>query len=523
MSTLLDTSTIPGGDAIVPVGPSSLAFPMVKIPSRQAKPRDTGQTMVIEKGLGPRAVEDLIEVAGFCIDIVKFGWGTARLIEERLLRRKIEMYRTAEIDVLLGGTFLEIAFDQGKVQEYLEYAKALGVSAIEVSNGIHPTMRAEDKRALIRAACGLGFRVLSEVGRKLPLEDDNLSVPQRIAEAKHDLDAGAEKIVFEARESGTVGIFEPSGEINKEMAYELFQGIDTNLTVWEAPRKPQQVWLLQNLGSNINLGNVAAEDALSLETLRLGLRGDTMRDHQKGAFTLYVDVGVGGALRAKTRGNIVVLVDALRASTTIVQALAQGATVRPVVGADECIGQLTAGERGGKKLPNTNFSNSPTEIAGERLEGKELVLTATNAMECLKAAGGSENVVVVGSVTNASAVARAVLDLVQRSGRNVTLLAAGRNNVPVIEDVIGVTEIAKRLHSYVLHGILELHYSENIEADFLNSESGKNLVELGYARDVLFCAQPDLFDLVPVYDGRLITRLEYRNPAPPSEDLPPQA
>jgi len=497
---------------------SSAAFPMVHVAWRPEKPRTTGMTMVIDKGLGIRATEDLVEVAAPYVDVVKFGWGTSRLIDESVLHRKIEMLREASIDVSLGGTFLEIAFDQGKVREYLDYARNLGVAVMEVSNGIHPTMNGDDKLALIRAARDMGFRVFAEVGRKLPAEDKQLAVADRIAEAQRDLAAGAEKVICEARESGTVGIFETSGEINKELAYQLFQGLDTDGVIWEAPKKSQQVWLLQNLGANINLGNIAVEDATSLETLRLGLRGDTMRDHQKGAFTLYVDVGVGGALRAKARKNIVVVVDALRASTTIIQALAQGARcVRPVVSADECRGDVTAGERGGRKLPNTDFSNSPTELADQCLEGKELVLTATNGTECIKAAGGQDAFVLIGSVTNASAVARAVLDLVRQRGKDVTLLAAGRNNVPVIEDIIATTEIAKRLHSYVLRGILGLHHSRNIEADFLSSESGLNLIQLGYAKDVLHCAQIDLFDVVPVFDGRVITR--HVGQAPPDEIL----
>jgi len=490
---------------------SELAFPMISIAARLSKPRNTGQTMVIDTGIGLRATQDLVDVSGPCIDVVKFGWGTSRLIPESLLRRKIEILRAADIHVSLGGTFMEIAFDQGKVQDYLAYAREIGISMIEVSNGVHPTLRSEDKQALIVAARSAGFHVVSEVGRKLIAEDEKLSVDDRICEAQRDLAAGAEKVICEARESGTVGIFEASGEINKELAFRLFQALDTNLVIWEAPRKPQQVWLLQNLGANINLGNVAVDDALSVETLRLGLRADTMRDHQKGTFTVYVDVGVGGALRAKARKNIVVLVDALRASATITYALARGAaTVRPVLSADECVGEVTACERGGKRLPNADFSNSPTELASADLAGKELVLTTTNAIECLKAAGGPDQCVLVGSVVNASAVARAVQDLARRSGKNVTLLAAGRNNVPVAEDIIGVSEIARRLESYVLRGIYDLYHADNIEADFLNSESGRNLVQLGYAKDVIQCAQVDTYDLVPVYNGEVITRLDDR-------------
>ena len=483
---------------------------MIEVARREAKPRRTGLTMALDKGMGLRATESLIEVAGPYVDVIKLGWGTARLVQEKLLRRKIEMLREADIAVCPGGTFLEIAFDQGKAEEYLAYARDIGMSVVEVSRGIHPTMREEDKEALIRAARGLGLRVFAEVGCKIAAEDVLLTVEDRVREARRDLAAGAEMVICEARESGTVGIFEADGEINKEMAYQLFQELDTNQIIWEAPRKPQQVWLLQNLGANISLGNIATDDLLSVETLRRGLRADTMRDHRRGTFTLYVDVGVGGALRAKARRNIIVLVDALRASATITVALAHGAReVVPVLTAEECVGELTAGERGARKLPNTDFNNSPTELAGAEIQGKQLVLTATNAVECLKAAGGEDNYVLIGSLVNASAVARAVLTLVETSGKDVTLLTAGRNNVPMTEDIVAATEIATNMHSYVLRGILGLRHSENVDADFLNNESGRNLVELGYARDVLFCTQIDLYDVVPVYDGRRIVPLKF--------------
>jgi 2-phosphosulfolactate phosphatase len=465
--------------------------------------------MVIDTGMGLRATQDLVGTAAFYVDIIKSAWGTSRLLSESVVREKINLLRAADVDVSLGGTFLEIAFDQERVDEYLQHARTIGISTIEVSNGIHPTMQAQDKEWIIRRAADMGFRVLSEVGRKLASEDELLSVRDRIGEAERDLAAGADKVIFEAREAGTVGIFTPTGEVKKEMAYQLFQEIDTTRIIWEAPKKPQQVWLIRNLGPNANLGNIAPTDLLSVESLRLGLRADTMRDHRKGVFSVYLDVGVGGALRAKDRADIVVVVDALRASTTIIQALELGARcVRPVVSADDCVGDVTAGERGGTKLPHTDFSNSPTELIPETLRDQELVLTTTNGTECIKAAKGEDNPVLIGSLTNATAVSRLLLDLVRRTGRNVTLLAAGRNNLPAIEDVISVTEIKQRLNSCVHRGILELRQSDSFEGDFLNSDSGRNLVKLGYARDVLFCAQLDRFDIVPAFDGERITILQ---------------
>lgn len=507
-TTTSDSKPPPLASRDRPPGDAPLSFPMIGIDSRPSKPRRLGITLVIDTGLGLRATKDLIATTAPYLDIVKFAWGTSRLLSEDVVREKIGLLRAADVDVSLGGTFLEVAFDQDRVVDYLRHAKGIGISAMEVSNGIHPTMQAADKERIVGQAADMGFRVLSEVGKKLASEDELLSVRDRVQEAERDLAAGAEMVILEAREAGNVGIFTPAGEVKKEMAYQLFQELDTTRIIWEAPKKSQQVWLIRNLGPNANLGNIAPTDLLSVESLRLGLRADTMRDHRKGVFHVYLDVGVGGALRAKERSDIVVVVDALRASTTILQALELGARcVRPVVSADDCVGEVTAGERGGKKLPHTDFSNSPTDLTSDVLRDRELVLTATNGTECIKAAKGADNPVLIGSLTNATATAGTLLDLVRRTGRNVTLLAAGRNNLPAIEDVISVTEIKQRLESCVDRGVLEPYQSDSFERDFLDSDSGRNLVTLGCTRDVIFCAQLDHFDIVPVFDGETITVL----------------
>jgi 2-phosphosulfolactate phosphatase len=487
----------------------SPSFPFIELAERVRKPRHSGLTMVMDKGMGTRHAADLIETAASHIDIIKLGWGTSGVFDESVLREKIRLYRDAGIEVLPGGTFLEVAFDRGCVDEFFRHAKKLGFSAIEVSNGIHPKMNAEAKQKLIRQACKKGFYVTSEVGRKMSEEDLLLTAAMRVEEARADLEAGALKVVMESRESGTVGIFNADGKVNSELAQELFQKIDPDCIIWEAPRKQQQVWLINQLGSEVNIGNVPPEEVISLETLRLGLRGDTFREHRRGAFAVYLELGIGGALRAQRRGDIVVMVDALRASTTIAQALVCGArSVVPVVSADELSGEVTAGERGGMKLPNADYSNSPLELKNANLMGRELVLTTTNGTECIKAARGADNPVLIGSVTNSTATAGVALDLVRQTGRNLTLLAAGRNNLPAIEDRIGITEILKCLDAPIPRGILEPYYSNNIERDFLTSDSGINLSRLGYVQDVIYCSQKDIFKMVPVFDGHAIRPYE---------------
>jgi 2-phosphosulfolactate phosphatase len=481
-------------------------YAFLQLTQRPAKPRKLGMTMVIDKSLGLNAAADLVASAAAHIDLIKLGWGTSCVTSLDVLKEKIALYRSHGIRVLPGGTLFEIAFDRGKVDEYLAETKALGFDAIEVSNGIHPHLDTDKKHELIRRANTAGFYTLSEVGKKLPEEDHLLSSGDRVREARADLAAGAHKVVMESRESGTVGIFTETGKIDSRMAYDIFQQIDPDDIIWEAPRKEQQVWLLQQLGPHVNFGNIATNDVISLETLRLGLRGDTMREHRRNSTVVYLELGIGGSLRAQRRGDIIVMVDAIRASTTILQAFASGVSrIKPVTGADELVGDVTAGERGGEKLPNADYGNSPTELAAVDLSGRELVLSSTNGTECIRTSKGENSRVFIGSITNATAIARKVSQVAEETGKNITLLAAGRNNLPAIEDRIGVTEILKRIESPTQRGILAPHYSEDFERDFLTSDSGVNLSKLGFTVDVVHCSRPDIYDITPEYDGNYIT------------------
>lgn len=487
----------------------SQTFPEMSLPSRHDKPRCFGMTMVLDKHLGLNAAQDLVETAGRYIDIVKLGWGSSLLYDAELLKKKIALYQAHDIKVCTGGTFIELAFEKNQVDEMLQQAKSLGFDAVEVSNGIHPNLNVVEKRRLIEKVADYGFYTLSEVGRKMAEEDRAMTIQERVDEVKSDLMAGASKVIMESRESGSVGIFDQNGKVNSALATHLFQQIDPNDIIWEAPKKEQQVWLMHQLGTDANIGNVAPEEAMSLESLRMGVRGDTFRDHLKGAAVVYLELGVGGALRAQRRDDIVVVVDALRASATIIQCLEQGALeVRPVVSADQLVGEITIGERGGEKLVGATYGNSPVEIQNQDLKGKRVVLSSTNGAECICTAKGKDNRVLVGSVINAESVAQQALALAQQMGKNITLLAAGRNNLPAIEDRIGVTEILKHIGSPIARGLLEPCYSDNIERDFLASDSGINLSRLGYVQDVIFCARNNVSQIVPCFDGERIVGLE---------------
>ncbi|RLG34714.1 phosphosulfolactate synthase [Methanosarcinales archaeon] len=252
------------------------AFEIIDIPNRTEKPRNTGLTMVLDKGLGYYAAQDLMEYASECIDIIKLGWGTHRLCSEEAVRRKIRLYTDNNILVSNGGTLFEIAYLQRKINEFFEYAHKIGLSSIEISDGSIRISR-EERSEIIRKCKNMGFEVFTEVGKKNPLEDAMLTMEYRIKEAKRDRDAGATKVIMEARESGKgIGVYDKEGKIKEDMVKKLTEGIGVREIMFEAPEKSQQVYFILNLGPEANLGNIKPEDVIPLETLRRGLRGDTL-------------------------------------------------------------------------------------------------------------------------------------------------------------------------------------------------------------------------------------------------------
>lgn len=250
-----------------------LEFPLR---GRLAKPRDTGLTMVIDKGLGLNQTKDFLTVAANYIDMVKLGFGTAALYPEEILRNKIFMIRSFGVDVYPGGTFLEVAVFQNKLREYINRVWCLGFSAIEISDGTI-RMSGEVREKAIGLAGNIGLKVLTEVGKKYP--DDNLTSAGVVEQVKRDLQAGAYKVILEGRESGKgIGFYDPDGNFKSEDVEAFLNEIpDPCHIIWEAPLKKQQQELIARFGPNVNLGNIVMSDILALETLRVGLRGDTLR------------------------------------------------------------------------------------------------------------------------------------------------------------------------------------------------------------------------------------------------------
>ena len=225
---------------------------------------------MIDRGLSVAEVDGLLEVAPDSVDVVKLGWGTALVTGN--LTRKLERYAAHEIPVVLGGTLTEIALRQGRVEGLLEWMRELGLRHVEVSDGTL-SLDPEIKRDLIERL-SREFTVLAEVGSK---DSDFIMAPYVwVEQIERDLQAGAWKVIAESRESGTAGIYRADGEVRTGLIDEIAHAIDPSRMIFEAPLREQQVWLLKRFGTECNLGNIAPADVLSLETLRLGLRADTV-------------------------------------------------------------------------------------------------------------------------------------------------------------------------------------------------------------------------------------------------------
>lgn len=240
------------------------------LPARSAKPREQGITHVLDRGLSVAEVDGLVEVAGAFVDFVKLGWGTA--LATGNLEPKLARYREHGIPVVLGGTLTEVAIRQGRVDGLIAWLRQLGLRHVEVSDGTI-ALALEDKLALIERL-SREFTVLSEVGSK---DQARIMAPYVwVEQIERELAAGAWKVIAEARESGTAGIYRPDGEVRMGLIDEIAHAVDPASLLFEAPRKEQQVWFLRRFGPQVNLGNIAPGDVLSLETLRLGLRSDTV-------------------------------------------------------------------------------------------------------------------------------------------------------------------------------------------------------------------------------------------------------
>ncbi len=232
--------------------------------------------MVLDKGLGLETAESLMNISGEYVDYLKFGWGTSIVHEQDIIKAKVQMYKDHDITPYTGGTLFELAYMNDKLEEFFTEAHDLGFPAIEISDG-STNINHDDKLDCIKRARQEGFEVLSEVGKKNPELDKELALEERIGYMQEELDAGSSLVIVEAREGGkNIGIFDKAGNAKEDEIDVILDKINPNRILWEAPNKDQQVFFILKLGNTVNLGNVSSDDITSLETLRQGLRGDTV-------------------------------------------------------------------------------------------------------------------------------------------------------------------------------------------------------------------------------------------------------
>jgi len=247
-------------------------FNLKHLPERTIRSRSHGLTMVMDKGLSIRQAQDLIDSAQEQVDLVKLGFGTSAFYPK--LKEKVKVYQDAGIKVYLGGTLFEAFYVRGQVEDYKKFASSLNLDTVEVSDG--SISIPHDKKCELIQKFAKDFTVLSEVGSK---EEGILISPSKwINMMKTELAAGSWKVIAEARESGTVGIYRPNGQAHVMLINKIIKNVDPNNIIWEAPKKPQQVYFIKQFGPNVNLGNIAENEVIPLECLRLGLRGDTFFD-----------------------------------------------------------------------------------------------------------------------------------------------------------------------------------------------------------------------------------------------------
>ena len=239
------------------------------IPERPERPRNSGLTMVMDKGLSTRQAEDLIDSSADYVDLVKLGFGTSAFSNN--LNEKIKLYHEAGMKVYLGGTLFEAFVVRNNLDAYKKYVDQLGLNTIEVSDG--SISIPHDEKCKWIENLSKDYTVLSEVGSK---EEGILISPSKwIKMMQTELQAGSWKVIAEARESGTVGIYRPNGQAHVMLINRILQKVALENIIWEAPKKAQQVYFIQHMGANVNLGNIAENEVIPLECLRRGLRGDT--------------------------------------------------------------------------------------------------------------------------------------------------------------------------------------------------------------------------------------------------------
>jgi len=244
-------------------------FNLSQIPERTPKPRQSGITMIMDKGLSVQEVSNFMSVAYPYVDVIKLGFGTSFVTPN--LREKIDLYRSFNIPVYFGGTLFEAFLVRGQIEDYIAICKDYGIAHVEVSDG-SVTIPHIEKCGYIEKLTR-DFTVLSEVGSK---DATHIIPPYKwIEQMKAELGAGATYVIAEAREAGNVGIYRGTGEVREGLVQEILTQIPEQKILWEAPQKAQQLYFLQLIGCNVNLGNIAPNEVIPLEAMRVGLRGDT--------------------------------------------------------------------------------------------------------------------------------------------------------------------------------------------------------------------------------------------------------
>lgn len=244
-------------------------FNLCNLPEREIKPRKIGITMVMDKGISLRQAQDFIDTSSDFVDFVKLGFGTSLISKN--VKEKIKLYQKANLKVYVGGTLFEAFVIRNKFEDYIKYISDLGIDSAEVSDGSIEIDH--EKKCEYIFKLSKEFMVLSEVGSK---EEGVIIHPSRwIKMMENELKAGAFKVIAEARESGNVGIYHKNGSAHTMLINRIVNKIKIENIIWETPQKSQQVYFLKLFGSNVNVGNISIDDVIPLETLRLGLRGDT--------------------------------------------------------------------------------------------------------------------------------------------------------------------------------------------------------------------------------------------------------
>ncbi len=247
-------------------------FNLPNIPQRETKPRNKGLTMVMDKGLSLQEAQNLVASSENYTDIVKLGFGTSLITKD--LQKKLDLYKEANIKTYFGGTLFEAFVARNMFDEYRQYLDQYGMEYCEVSDGVLP-MKQEDKCHYI-SKLSENYTVLSEVGYKTG--ERTLSEDLWVENLNRELAAGAWKVITEARESGTIGIYNSEGAADEKLIKLIAEAVKSENILWEAPLKSQQTWFIKLLGPEVSLGNICPREVIALETLRLGLRGDTVLD-----------------------------------------------------------------------------------------------------------------------------------------------------------------------------------------------------------------------------------------------------